>query len=674
MRGVLFGDDAACDDGNMAQTGLFHLAHQLFDQRDVGARQDRKPDHMGVIGLCGGDDLGGGEADAFIGDVHATVAGAGRDLFRAVGMAVEAGFAHKELELAPQSGGDAGDFFADVFQPFGAVRGVGGDAGGAAILAEGGTHHIAPFTGRRPRFRGFDRGGHDIGAAGSGFAQLLESGLHSGFVPAFAPCLEPRDLVGFGLGVGFHDAAIACGERGGLARGPFIDPDDNGFASFDLGNTFCIGLHEARFHVFDRFNRPAHTVERVQLGACALFERGDLALHGGVLVEQVVIFEQIGLIGEDLLHAQRPLLIEGAGQAERFVPCRKLHGAGAGVLGQGHGEHLDQDAVDVVLRLLFGQAEGVDLHPVAETAEFRVGDAVAFAGDLVPQFDEGTHLAHLGDEADTCVHKERNPPDHRGKGLGRHFAFQVVQHGNGGGQREGQFLLRRRAGLLQVVGTDVHRVPFRQVFARIGGHIRNHPQAGARRADIGAAREVFLDDVVLHRALQLGDIRALFLGHGDIERQQPRGRGVDRHGGVHLFERDVVKEHPHVAQMADRNADLADLALRQFVIAVIAGLGGQVEGDREAGLPLGKIGAIERVGGLGGRVARIGPEEPRAVFAGPVSGCTVRAGAVIGDPGCILTHCAPPKIALQQYFSKSVMRGILCLCQFAALRQGRKIQ
>jgi hypothetical protein len=38
--------------------------------------------------------------------------------------------------------------------------------------------------------------------------------------------------------------------------------------------------------------------------------------------------------------------------------------------------------------------------------------------------------------------------------------------------------------------------------------------------------------------------------------------------------------------MADRHADLADLALGLRMIAVVAGLGRQIEGDRKAGLSL----------------------------------------------------------------------------------------
>ena len=45
----------------------------------------------------------------------------------------------------------------------------------------------------------------------------------------------------------------------------------------------------------------------------------------------------------------------------------------------------------------------------------------------------------------------------------------------------------------------------------------------------------------------------------------------------------------HVALVRDRHADLADLAAGQLVVGVVAGLGGQVEGDRQAGLALGQV-------------------------------------------------------------------------------------
>jgi hypothetical protein len=38
------------------------------------------------------------------------------------------------------------------------------------------------------------------------------------------------------------------------------------------------------------------------------------------------------------------------------------------------------------------------------------------------------------------------------------------------------------------------------------------------------------------------------LGCGDVERQQPGGRRVDRHRGVHAVERDALEELFHVGE------------------------------------------------------------------------------------------------------------------------------
>ena len=58
------------------------------------------------------DDLGRGEADAVIDDVHAGVGGARRDLLGAVGMAVEARLADQEPDPAPELERDALDLSA----------------------------------------------------------------------------------------------------------------------------------------------------------------------------------------------------------------------------------------------------------------------------------------------------------------------------------------------------------------------------------------------------------------------------------------------------------------------------------------------------------------------------------------------------------------------------------
>ena len=401
-----------------------------------------------------------------------------------------------------------------------------------------------------------------------------------------------------------------------------------------------VRFDELRFHVarLDRRDRAAHLLDAGELLARLALQLLDL---GGDLlraVEDVAVFEQVGLVGEDLLHAQRPLLVERARQAERLVPRGQLHGAGARALRKRHRQHLDQDAIDVVLRLLLGEAERVHLHAVAEQPLLRVGDAVALARDLVPQFAERTHLAHLGDEAQAGVDEERDAPDHLAEGFRLHLAggLHGVEHRDRGRERVGQFLHRRRTRFLQVIGAHIHRIPLRHLRGREQDRVLDEPHRRRRRKHVSAAREIFLHDVVLRRALQLGAGRALLVRHRDVEREQPRRRRVDRHRGVHVAERDVVEQRAHVAEMRDRHADLADLALGEDVVAVVAGLGRQIEGDREAGLALGEVLAIERVRLARVRMPRIGAENPGLV-ASRLFAHGAPAGAVRRRAEC---HCA----------------------------------
>ena len=213
--------------------------------------------------------------------------------------------------------------------------------------------------------------------------------------------------------------------------------------------------------------------------------------------------------------------------------------------------------------------------------------------------------------------KEMRPKTLREVGLGDLAArLDFVEHGDPGRERVGDLLHRRRPRLLQVVAADVGRVPARHLVDGEGDHVGDQPHRGLRREGVGAAREVLLDDVVLGRALQLGAVDPVLLGDGDVEAEQPGGGGVDRHRGVHLVERDPVEQLVHVALVGDRDADLADLAAGEDVVGVIAGLGRQVEGDREAGLALGQVAPVELVGAAGVGVAGVGAHHPGAVALG----------------------------------------------------------
>ena len=111
----------------------------------------------------------------------------------------------------------------------------------------------------------------------------------------------------------------------------------------------------------------------------------------------------------------------------------------------------------------------------------------------------------------------------------------------------------------------------------------------------------------------------------------------------------------HVGLVGDRHADLADLAAGELVVGVVAGLRRQVERHREAGLALGEVAPVERVGGLRGRMARVGAHHPgavslrKSVLAHRCTDCMVRrpcadpSSTVPGSPrGFARSTCATP--------------------------------
>ena len=445
-----------------------------------------------------------------------------------------------------------------------------------------------------------------------------------------APRVEPCDLLGFGLGRGHHDRVLAGRQRRGLGIGERVHADDDLLAALDRLEPAGVGFDELGFkHArLDRLDRAAHRVDSGDFRDRLALQPGDQRLDLLAAVENVAELEQVGLIGHDLLQAQRPLLVERPRQAERLVPRGQLHRAGARLLRQDHRQHLDEDAIGVVLGLLLREPERIDLDAVAEAALGRILHAEPVAGDLVPKLDEGAHLGELGHEAHARVDEERNPPDDLGETRFVNLArlADPIEHGDRCGERVGKLLDRRRPGFLQMVGAHVHRVPLRRLAGAEQDHVLGQPERGVGREDVGSAGQIFLDDVVLGRALKLRARRALLVGDRDIEGHQPGRGGVDGHRRVHRRERNVLEQGPHVADVGDRDADLADLAARQDVIAVEAGLGRQVEGDRQPRLSLGEVLAVELVRFPRGRMAGVGAEDPGLV-AGVAASSLVRSPA-----------------------------------------------
>ena len=96
----------------------------------------------------------------------------------------------------------------------------------------------------------------------------------------------------------------------------------------------------------------------------------------------------------------------------------------------------------------------------------------------------------------------------------------------------------------------------------------------------------------------------------DVERHDRQHGAVHGHRHGHLAERDAVEELAHVEDGIDRHAGHADIAGDARMVAVIAAMGGEVEGDRQALLAGGEVAAVEGVGFLGRREAGILPDRP----------------------------------------------------------------
>ena len=202
-------------------------------------------------------------------------------------------------------------------------------------------------------------------------AQLLERGVHGGLVALASATSRTASICALlDRRVDREDAAVlALLERRGLGARVDVLADHLQLARLDPADAVAVRLHELRLHVGHGLDGAAVLLDHRHLGARALDQLVDEPVHHLRALEDVGVVEQVGLVGEDLLDPQRPLLVPRPRQAERLVPGGQLERAGARVAAHRHGERLEHDPDHVVLRLRLGQAERVHLHAVAEAQE-----------------------------------------------------------------------------------------------------------------------------------------------------------------------------------------------------------------------------------------------------------------------------------------------------------------
>ncbi len=202
------------------------------------------------------------------------------------------------------------------------------------------------------------------------------------------------------------------------------------------------------------------------------------------------------------MHSKRPLLIPWARQTKRLIPRGQLDGARAGFFRKHDRQHFKKDSINVVFGLLLGKAERVHLHSIAEAPELRVSHPVALLANFVPQINESAHLAHLGDEADPCVHEKGYPADRLAKFGFRYFAARLhrIEHGFSYRQSVSEFLDWRRTRFLKMIGANIGGIPLWDIAQTENNDVLDKPHRRLRGKHISAARQVFFDNVVLNGA------------------------------------------------------------------------------------------------------------------------------------------------------------------------------
>src|SRR6266704_2090512 len=270
---------------------------------------------------------------------------------------------------------------------------------------------------------------------------------------------------------------------------------------------------------------------------------------------------------------------------------------------------LNGDADDVVFRLLRGEGGAGSLRVEAQHQRAWVFRAEAFRHDFGPEAAGGSILGDFFEKIVMSVEEKRKL---RSKFIDAESGVERgLNVGDAIGKREGDFLDCGRTGFADVITGDRDGVPLRDVVAAPRENVGDNAHRGAHGIDVGAAGDVFLQNVVLHGAGKLLQGGALPFGDRNVEAEQDGSCGVDGHGGGDFFERDTVEERLHIFEGVDGDANFTDFAEGERMIRIHADLRGEIEGDGEPGLSLAQKIAIALVGFDGGAEAGVlahGPE------------------------------------------------------------------
>ena len=478
---------------------------------------------------------------------------------------------------------------------------------------------IRDLTDRRLRAGGVDGQCHQVvaqsvspGPVATGTArcrcgpgQFGQCRLHGRLVALGAQLLQLGDLFG-------ADPAVLDLEHldvGVLDHLVLVHPDHRLLTGVDAGLGAGGGLFDAKLRdsVADRLG---HTAALGHLGDVRAGPLGELMrqpLHVVGAAPRVDRPGGAGLLLQQQLGVACDAGGEVGGQRQRLVECVGVQRLGV-TLGGGH--RLDTGARHIVERILGGERPARGLRMSAQGQRF--GALRPESGDqLAPQQPAGPEFGHLHEE----VHPDA-PEEGQSRGelvdvqAGIEARLDVVHTV---GQRVGQLEIGCGTGFLDVIARDRDGVELRHLHAGVGEDVGDDPHRGLRRIDVGVAHHELFEDVVLDGAGQLLRRNALLLGGHHVERQDRQHRTVHGHRDRHRRQVDTVEKLAHVQDRVDRHAGHTDVALHPRVVGVVAAVGGQIEGHRQAFLPGCEVATVEGVGVRRGGEAGVLTDGPRLV-------------------------------------------------------------
>ena len=238
----------------------------------------------------------------------------------------------------------------------------------------------------------------------------------------------------------------------------------------------------------------------------------------------------------------------------------------------------------------------------------RGSSRLELAHEPGPQQPGGPQLGHLHEEVHAHAPEEAEPGGELVDSQPRGQPGPGVLHAVGEGV--GQLDVEGGPRLLHVVAGDRDRVEPPHPLGGEGDDVGHDPHRRRRRVDERVADHELLEDVVLDGPGELLGLHALLLRGHDVEGQHRQHRAVHGHRDGHLVERDAVEQDPHVEDRVDGHPGHAHVPGHPGVVGVVAPVGGQVEGHRQAPLARGQVAAVEGVGLLRGGEPRVLADRP----------------------------------------------------------------